>query len=565
MRFDFASLSRGLSFAIASMAALGSAWAQTPAQDRQSEIARQLDDVLESAMDQGLLERRVPRDKAAKVTLSEATENANVAASCVTAGLVDFANPTNVAMVNEDEATVEQSARDQMRKFIANGLYPEALSFYKGSSSPDLSALADIAHLMNGDDRSAGSMFEGMAACDEPARFWRNYEAAIGANQPDFTEIRDQIAIFRSLPFPLRLDVSVQLIPKLILNDEQRLAQILLSQISTGETETSFKLDYLETYVETALNTGKDEAAVRKYLQYPTFRADILTMLSLRTESLSQAEGDELLDTLMGVCDNVCSDEERASRLTEFLTRGQVAPSLQRLLERASMPRFQGAQTQRALYDVIDAELASQLAADNSYSRLRAINMLVTHSRLLQQGHVSNTTLMRAREAAIDLGLLHLADALRIEGRVGANAATQSKYRRASYLVSKCDDAAERMKLSAQHQSEDLFYSLLCAVEMASGDVANYAELADKLSPSQLTRLLEHDAGGARWVLPVEFYDNGIALEDIDLRKRAAAAKRLRYFANLDDFVRLEPDIGMIPSLLNTSLDIRRDDPTGGI
>ncbi|MEQ3745074.1 MAG: hypothetical protein ABNH53_02410 [Henriciella sp.] len=559
MRFGFASLSRSLSLAVVSTVTLSGTWAQTPTQDRQSEIARQLDDVLENALDQGLLERRVPRDEPQIVTPSEGVEKASVAASCVAAGLVDFAQINEAAKANDDEAVAEKSALDQMRIFIARGLYPEAISFYEASVSPELSALADIAQLMNGDDRAAGSLFEGMSVCDDSARFWHNYDAVISANQPDFTEIRDQIAIFRSLPFPLKLDVSVKLVPKLVLNDEQRLVQIFLSQISTGETETSFKLDYLEIYIETALNTAKDDAAVRKYLQYPTFRGDILAMLSSRRQSLSRAEGDELFDTFMEVCDDVCSDEERASRLTEFLTESSVSPSLQLLLERTSLPHFQGEHTPRALYDVIDAKLASQMAAGDTSDRLRAINALVTHTQLSQEGHVSKDTMDLAAASAIDLGLLHIVDLLRVDGPSNLLAATQSKYRRASYLVSVCDSTAADSRSDLDNK-DDLFYELICAVETASENVSVDAKVADKLSPVHLVRLLERDAARAHWVLPIEFYDNGVALEDMELRKRAAAAKRLRYFANLDNFVRLEPDIEMIPRILNNSPDIRGND-----
>jgi hypothetical protein len=558
-------MARGFSLVCVSAAMLGCVWAQTPAQERQSEIARQLDDVLENALDQGLLERRVPRDKPQTVTASNDPQGASVSVGCVAEGLLDFARPNVAVEMSDSEAAVKETHLAQMRALIARGLYPEAMSFYKASVSAELSALANIARLMNGDDHGIGSLFEGMDACDDIARFWRNYEAVIGANEPDFTKIRDQIAIFRGLPFPLKLDVSVKLIPKLVLNDEQRLAQIFLSQISAGEKETSFKLNYLKTYIETALNTGKNDAAIRKYLQYPTFRTDILTMLSSRAQSLSQAEGDELFDVLIDVCDNVCSDEERAARLTEFLTEGHISPSLQGLMERTSMPRLQGGQTQRALYDVIDTKLASLVGASDTYDRLRAINMLVTHSELSQEGRVSEATMAQAADAAIDLGLLHLADLLRVDGGAHSVKTTQSKYRRASYILSICDGAAEQTQSRAQYESDDLFYTLLCQVEMPSENISINSGMAEKLLPVHLIRLLERDAGMARWVLPIEFYDNGVALEDMDLRKRAAAAKRLRYFANLGDFVRVEPDIEMIPSLLSNAPEIGGDKSSGGI
>lgn len=526
------------------------ATAQSSGEDQQDEISRQLDEVLQNAIAQGILEPRISDNQMDSVMADTVGEARVITPNCVPDTLFDFAEKTDQSV----NPTPTETDLTEKRSLIAKGLYPEALSHQDQAGSIEYRVLSDIGLLLNGDGLSDPLFSEHMATCGAKANFWADFSTITEVPTADLGFFRDHIEVFQDLPFAMKLDVGVQLIPALVINDESGLAQILASQISSGDEETSFKLDYLRAYLNVAINTDANEQSLRQYLQYPSFRENILILLASRTQNLSQTEGDELFEAVLDNCDEFCTDEERASQLEQLLQTGDIKPSLDRLKRRSEMPSFQGELTQRVLYDAIDHSLAAKSVGRDPSAKLEALSFILNDPNLANAGRISDTTLGLAANAALEVGLLFLAEPILDLSAQSNPSMETTQLRRVSYLLAACKGStAANPDLRDTLEQAEMFYASLCAIDQGLGPISTPPQTIEKLSSEQLIYLVERDAGSSRWALSLDFYDAGLVLEDENLRKRAADAKRLRYLMASKGVPTPEPELEFVPSLLMNS------------
>lgn len=494
--------SASICFALVSVAAAdtGAKDVSNPDHPAAEESAAGLDAFVETAIAGGLLV--APEDGAVAL---DPVAQAELVSICAGPYALDFSVVKSLRRFTElprlaadDDGAPDVRLLTDLKAKMALGLYAEAKSLITLTPDAEWRTHKKFIQLMENRDRPDVAYFEKLASCHPEAELWHAVAQLVVFDPEGVDGIAMQIANIRSLPFNLREDVSMLVVPTLMIERRGDLAQQILATFTPQEIDNSVRLSALKTAIVDMPSGAESDDRLVMLMSRPKLKLAALLILVERDGQmrptihsfaleeawnvLEESETQHDLDPILEfVIKHLGSDDLYAG-----LERVRALPVADREDVRASIDNY----TMLALDDYLNDEDPA-----NAINALETLNSFHTELPIDDRG---NALRRQGARKAIELGLFsmvkHFLEPVDREPQVGLLLATAAFWGHANQDLFDVRDEFPR-------EAEINRMAGIRALQANLPSIAVTAFTALAAHPSAQLELIEQGAIEGNWAL----------------------------------------------------------------
>ena len=511
--------------------------------DPKEELAETLEEFIDRAVDEGLLERAGSDDLSGMPGIEEG----GLPVNCTPIFGLDF-EPLQEFSKFEDlyairEAVGSLPRTEEMKIRIALGLYSEARAL-RGPVDADSSYLINLAALLENYEAPNVDFFEEFSGCGAIGQFWYSIALLSVHDRSGTGAIRDSVVYFRSLPLQMRIDIATIIIPALDGFGERLLADKLMTTFSADELKDSSSLQFSLALLDENPGTEIGDFVVR-----PEFRSKALRAIVQRDTKLSEAQRDLLLEEFTRFI-SAEADERRIMiglkfALGEYAKRSDVAS----MIELSRVPNLQSPAAMNTIMQYVAKAIQKDLEVEDQLVVLSAIQSLIDHADVLDRHPATAGLYPVAASYAEATGYKTLAAKLSDSGL----RKSENLFQEASVAYRNKD--VNKLNSIARANSGIPAISLLAAKSALEEDnTANLREFELKLidHPKLALELAQQDAVEGKWLVSEAIYVAAAVSSDEALAGRAQNLLTLRRSA-VSANVRPSLQLGQADEILSRS------------
>lgn len=497
----------GLCFALVSVAS-----ADTGAKDVSkeedsvaAETASGLDAFVDSAIRGGLL---VPNEDAVADDGKTPIDTEALARLGITCGdpyPLDFSVVRSLRRFNElpsiiieDDADAEAQMMEDLKSKIALGLYSEAKALIARAPETDWRPIRELMALLENRERPNLAYFEGLASCYEEAGLWYAVAQLIVFDAEGIEEIGARVGQIRTLPYNMREDIAMLIIPTLLIERRADLAQQVLATFTPEDLENSTRLRALKTAVIDMPTGAESDDRLVMLMSRPKLKLAALLILVERDRSLRPTIHSFVLEEAWNVLET-SETQHNLDPILDFVIRHLDSEDLYSGLERVRGLKAAEREDVRASIDnhtMIALEgYLSDGDRSNAINALQSLNIFHEDLPLNPRGNALRT---QGAERAIELGLFsmvrHFLEPVERDPQIGLLLAQAAFWGRVNPELFQVRDEFPK-EIEINHMAG------IRALEADESDIATAAFAALDEHPDLQLDLLEHGAVEENWSL----------------------------------------------------------------
>lgn len=470
-----------------------------------AETAAGLDAFVDSAIRSGLL---VPNEDAVAddgKTPIDAEALASLGITCGDTYPLDFSVVRSLRRFNElpsiiidDAAAAKAEMMEDLKSKIALGLYSEAKALIARAPETEWRAIRELIALLENRDRPNLAYFEGLAACYEQAGLWHAVAQMIVFEPQGVEEIGARVGQIRTLPYNMREDIAMLVIPTLLIERRADLAQQILATFTPEDLENSTRLRALKTAVIDMPTGAESDDRLVMLMSRPKLKLAALLILVERDRSLRPTIHSFVLEEAWNVLETSDTQHD-LDPILEFVIRHLGSEDLYAGLERVRGLKAAEREDVRASIDnhtMIALEgYLSDGDRSNAINALQSLNIFHEDLPLDERGNALRT---RGAERAIELGLFsmvrHFLEPVERDPHIGLLLAQAAFWGHVNAELFQVRDEFPK-EIEINHMAG------IRALEADEGDIASKAFAALDAHPDLQLDLLEHGAVEDNWSL----------------------------------------------------------------
>ena len=470
-----------------------------------AETAAGLDAFVDSAIRSGLL---VPNEDAVAAdgkTPVDTEALADLGIVCSDTYPLDFSVVRSLRRFNElpsiiieDEANAESQMMEDLKSKMALGLYSEAKALIASAPETEWRPIRELIALLENRQRPNVAYFEGLATCYEEAGLWHAVAQMIVFDPDGVEEIGARVGQIRMLPYNMREDIAMLVIPSLLIERRADLAQQILATFTPEDLENSTQLRALKTAVIDMPTGAESDDRLVMLMSRPKLKLAALLILVERDRSLRPTIHSFVLEEAWDVLEN-SETQHDLDPILEFVIRHLGSDDLYAGLERVRGLKAAEREHVRASIDnhtMIALEgYLSDGKRSNAINALQSLNIF--HEELPLDGR-GNALRTRGAERAIELGLFsmvrHFLEPVERDPHIGLLLAQAAFWGHVNSELFEVRDEFPK-EIEINHMAG------IRALEADETDIAKAAFRALQQHPDLQLELLEQGAVEDNWTL----------------------------------------------------------------
>lgn len=336
---------------------------------------------------------------------------------------------TELPQIDADDGTPpEAKLLIDMKAKMALGLYAEAKALIARAPADQWRTHRQFIQLMENRERPDVAYFRTLASCHPQADLWHAVAQLVVFDPDGVDGIAVQIATIRSLPFNLREDVSMLVVPTLLIERRGDLAQQILATFTPEEIENSVRLNALKTAIVDMPSGAESDDRLVMLMSRPKLKLAALLILVERDGRLRPTIHSFALEEAWNVLEE-SETQHDLDPILEFVIKHLGSDDLYAGLERVRALPVADREDVRASIDsytmlALDEYLSDEDPA-NAINALETLNSFHTDLPVDARG---NALRKQGAKKAIELGLFsmvkHFLEPVDRESQVGLLLAT---------------------------------------------------------------------------------------------------------------------------------------------
>ncbi|GAB5455953.1 MAG: hypothetical protein Hens2KO_21820 [Henriciella sp.] len=405
------------------VALVSAAHAQTGANDvsepavesEEETVGEDLDAFVETAIRGGLL---VPAEgeEAEGITAADGGPVLYASSKCSRPYPLDFSVVRSLRKFTElpnaidagEDVVADDKLRKDLKSKLALGLYAEAKALLTFADDPKWEPYRKFIALMENRQQPDLAYFQELSTCYPEANLW--YAAAqLVLFEPEGVErLANHIAAIRTLPFNLREDTAMLIVPSLVIERRSDLAQQVIATFTPEEIENSTRLSALKTAILDMPNGSESDDRLVMLMSRPKLKLAALLILVERTDQLRPTVRSFVLEEAWNILETN-ETQHNLDPILEFVIDHLASGDLYAGLQRIRALPVAGREEVRASIDSYTVKaLDDYLTDEDPANALNALHTLTRfHSDLPVDGY---GTALRKQGAvkALELGLFSM-------------------------------------------------------------------------------------------------------------------------------------------------------------
>ena len=405
------------------VALVSAAHAQTGANDvseptvetEEETVGEDLDAFVETAIRGGLL---VPADGDGSEPAVAADSEPVIYASgkCTRPYPLDFSVVRSLRKFTElpdavdadDEVSADDKLRKDLKSKLALGLYAEAKALLAFAEDEKWEPYQKFIELMENRQQPDLAYFEELSACHPEANIW-HAAAQLVLFEPEGVErLANEIAAIRTLPFNLREDTAMLIVPSLVIERRSDLAQQVIATFTPEEIENSTRLSALKTAILDMPNGSESDDRLVMLMSRPKLKLAALLILVERSDQLRPTVRSFVLEEAWNMLETN-ETQHNLDPILEFvidhLASGDLYAGLQRI---RALPVAAREEVRASIDSYTVKALDDYLTDEDPANALNALHTLTKfHSDLPVDGYGTDLRKQGAVKA-LELGLFSM-------------------------------------------------------------------------------------------------------------------------------------------------------------
>ena len=308
----------------------------------------------------------------------------------------------------EDEINLEDKLRTDLKSKLALGLYAEAKALLTFADDEQWEPYRKFIELMENRTPPDLAYFEAMSDCYPDAELW--FAAAqLVAFEPEGVErMANNISNVRILPFNLREDTAMLVVPSLLIERRGDLAQQIIATFTPEEVENSTRLNALKTAIVDMPDGSESDDRLVMLMSRPRLKLAALLILVERSDQLRPTVRSFVLEEAWNILE-ANESQHNLDPILEFvidhLASGDLYAGLQSIL---ALPVAERDEVRASIDNHTVSALDGYLTDDDPSNALNALHTLTKfHSDLPVDGYGTDLRKQGAVKA-LELGLFSM-------------------------------------------------------------------------------------------------------------------------------------------------------------
>lgn len=494
--------SASICFALVSVASAdtGAKDVSIPDSPAAEESAAGLDAFVETAIRGGLLV--APKDGAVEI---DPVAQAELVSMCAEAYQLDFSVVQSLRRFTElptladaEDAAPDAKLRTDLKAKLALGLYAEAKSLIVRSPDDAWRTHKKFIQLMENRVRPDVAYFRSLASCHPEAALWHAVSQLVIFDPDGVDGIAGQVANIRSLPFNLREDVSMLVVPTLLIERRGDIAQQILATFTPQEIDNSVRLSALKTAIVDMPSGAESDDRLVMLMSRPKLKLAALLILVERDGSLRPTIHSFALEEAWNVLEQ-SETQHDLDPILEFVIKHLGSDDLYAGLERVrALPVADREDVRASIDNYTMLALDDYLSDEDPAHAINALETLNSFHTELPIDARGNALRKHGARKAIELGLFsmvkHFLEPVDREPQVGLLLATAAFWGHANQDLFEVRDEFPT-------QAEINRMAGIRALQANLPSIAATAFAALSAHPSAQLELLEQGAIEGNWAL----------------------------------------------------------------
>ena len=331
-------------------------------------------------------------------------------------------------LTDEEDPASDAKLITDLRAKMALGLYAEAKALILLTPETQWRTHKKFIQLMENRDRPDVAYFEKLATCHPDAELWHAVAQLVVFDPDGVDGVAMQIASIRSLPFNLREDVSMLVVPALLIERRGDIAQQILATFTPQEIDNSVRLSALKTAIVDMPSGAESDDRLVMLMSRPKLKLAALLILVERDGQMRPTIQSFALEEAWNVLEE-SETQHDLDPILEFVIKHLGSDDLYAGLERVRALPVADREDVRASIDnytmlALDDYLKDEDPA-NAINALETLNSFHTELPVDDRG---NALRKQGARKAIELGLFsmvkHFLEPVDREPQVGLLLAT---------------------------------------------------------------------------------------------------------------------------------------------
>lgn len=399
---------------------------------------------------------------------------------------------------DKDEANPDAGLIADLKAKLALGLYAEANALIASAPETEWVAYRKLIAMLENRQRPDVEFFKTLAGCYPEAAVWHAVAQLIVFDPEGVEAIGETLRDVRALPFNMREDVSMLVIPTLLIERRKDLAQQILSTFTPQEIENSTRLSALKTAViDMPTGTESDDRLVM-LMSRPKLKLAALLILVERDDRLRPTIRSFALEEAWDLLEN-SETQHDLDPILEFVIKHLASEDLYAGLDRVrALPVADREDIRASIDNYTMIALDDYLNDQDPANAINALETLNTFHTDLPTNERGNDLRKQGAKKAIELGLFsmvkHFLEPVDREPQVGLLLATAAFWGHANQeLFAVRDEFPKEPEINRM--------AGIRAIQDNLPEIAKAAYAALTAHPSYQLELLEQGAVENNWAL----------------------------------------------------------------
>ncbi|MFN3214042.1 MAG: hypothetical protein ACE37M_13140 [Henriciella sp.] len=325
----------------------------------------------------------------------------------VVRSLRKFTELPNAIDAAADES-IDEKLRADLKSKLALGLYAESRALLNAREEPQWEPYRKFITLMENRVRPDLAYFEALSACHSEAEIWHAAAQLVLFEPGGVERLANQIASIRTLPYNLREDTAMLIVPSLLIERRSDLAQQVIATFTPQEIENSTRLSALKTAILDMPSGAESDDRLVMLMSRPKLKLAALLILVERSDQLRPTVRSFVLEEAWNMLETN-ETQHNLDPILEFvidhLASGDLYAGLQRI---RALPVANRDEVRASIDSYTVRALDDYLTDDDPANALNALHTLTRfHSDLPIDGYGTDLRKQGAVKA-LELGLFSM-------------------------------------------------------------------------------------------------------------------------------------------------------------
>ena len=186
----------------------------------------------------------------------------------------------------DSDTDAEDKLRKDLKSKLALGLYAEAKALLAFADDAQWEPYLKFIELVENRERPDLEYFKQLSACHEEANLWYATAQLVLFEPEGVERLANQISTLRTLPFNLREDAAMLIVPSLLIERRSDLAKQVIATFTPEELENSRRLNALKTAVLDMPDGSESDDRLVMLMSRPKLKLAALLILVERSDQL---------------------------------------------------------------------------------------------------------------------------------------------------------------------------------------------------------------------------------------------------------------------------------------